>query len=1058
MWLLNTDRLDRLELVEVSEEFAPRYAILSHTWGREEVTFQDIQAFSRRQWSRAVSQTASTIQAKKGFVKIRKAAALAAKHGYSYIWVDTCCIDKTSSAELSEAINSMFRWYKKASACFAYMEDVKYGCHDSKGGLFHLLCQDSRWFTRGWTLQELIAPYDVLFYGEDWGYLGSKAHDEDVRISLADITGIDVRVLEGIIQPSEMSIAARMKWASQRETTRLEDVAYCLMGLFDVNMPLLYGEGSKAFIRLQEEILKGSNDHSIFTWKTPELDSNEVLSGLLAETPQHFTYVENYRPMPPSVSQGSTAWSTTNQGLRLSLFLLPFRDRNGNQIQDEYDAVLECAIRRGDEAYRSPAIRMRRLYGDQFARVDPQIVKRVVTPSFDPSHGMGSYEIAFVKQKPVYAVPDFMVSFSNILQSSGPQDSNLSCYITKVWPEKYWDEEAATLRTIPSPSNRVIGLFRFFAPATVATVDFAIGLRREPGGAWVVWHLQRPSTGEPLHQTVASVNGYLASKSQNFQQLIKPSDWLEHPWKEAGENQRIQVRVEEIKVHGRLYHFVKASSAFELQDIPKSPPPVPTTGPPAELPTTGPLAELPTTGPPAKPPTEDETIRIQRLTRLEYLLENITMPNSLDHALDFGHLTSTSERRSKIRTAWAHPPAKDLEKLEIQGVGETETRLLRACKDGRDKEVSELIHHDLECVTWVLYKAYSTTPLNFNGFRPIHWAVVGGHIKVIRTLLENGADFYSRTTQGWSLIHLAALLGRFVAMKWLIEYAIERHVSSYEDGSLLDDRSNPLLESPLHLAVSHVSLAIGDELLALSEILGNLRGSTFWTSANHADETPLHRLAASGPIGSPSTNTSIMEKFLSYERQFKFPGEYLDGLGRTVLWHAVCAGSAPEVEYLIKDVATLSTEDKNGMTPLHAACCLGHVEAARALLQAGANPNATTMAPGLTAAHYAAIYNHPDCLKELITYGADVHKPTEIEEISFRPIHLVAANGYWTSFSILRDAGGDMEWKCTHYISRSTSVQGGELDYRSELVECNTSVLHLSMGYHGEISPSTSSS
>jgi hypothetical protein len=286
------------------------------------------------------------------------------------------------------------------------MEDVKYGYHDSRGGLFHLLCQDSRWFTRGWTLQELIAPEDILFYGEDWGYLGSKAHDEDVRISLAKITGIDVRVLEGIIQPSEISIAARMKWASQRETTRLEDVAYCLMGLFDVNMPLLYGEGTKAFIRLQEEILKGSNDHSIFTWKTPKFDSNKVLSGLLAETPQYFTYVENYRPMPPSVAQGSTAWITTNQGLRLSLFLLLSRDGSGNEIEDEYDAVLECAIRRGDEAYQSPAIRMRRLYGDQFARVDPQILKCVVTPSFDPSHDTGSYEFVFIKQKPVYAVPD----------------------------------------------------------------------------------------------------------------------------------------------------------------------------------------------------------------------------------------------------------------------------------------------------------------------------------------------------------------------------------------------------------------------------------------------------------------------------------------------------------------------------------------------------------------------------------------------------------------------------------------------------------------------------
>ncbi|KAI3329617.1 hypothetical protein F4824DRAFT_492746 [Ustulina deusta] len=993
MWLLNIDRLDRPALVQASEESAPRYAILSHTWGREEVTFQDVQALNRKQWSRAVSQTALAIQNKKGFIKIRKAAALAAEHGYSYIWVDTCCIDKTSSAELSEAINSMFRWYKKASICYAYMEDVRHGYHDSKGGLFSLLCQRSRWFTRGWTLQELIAPDDVMFYGEDWGYLGSKAHDEDVRISLAEITGIDVRVLEGTIQPSEISIAGRMKWASRRETTRLEDVAYCLMGLFDVNMPLLYGEGTKAFIRLQEEILKGSNDHSIFAWKAPEVGSNEVLSGLLAETPHHFTQVENYRPMPPSLSQASTAWSTTNRGLRLSLFLLPRQDLDGNEMKDEYNAVLECAIRHGDEAYRSPAIRMRRLYGDQFARVDPQIVERVATPSFESGQDRGSYVTVFVKQRPVYAVPDFMVSFSNILPSSESQGPGHSCHITKVWPEKYWDEETATLRTMPSPSNRIIGLFRFFAPTIVATVDFAVGLRRNPGGAWVVWHLQRPSTGEPLHQTVASVNGYLASVSRNPQPPLRFPDWLENPWKEAGENQPLQIRLEEIKVHGRTYIFVKASPHLIF--------------------TPAPLTKL---------PTEVKIRQIEGPLGLEDLLEDITMSNSLGYYLDLGHMASKSERRSKIRTAWDHPPAKDIENIEIQGYGEMETKLLRACKDGRGQDVSELIHHDLNCVTWLPYLPGSDDQVKFCDFRPIHWAVIGGHIEVIRTLLDNGVDFYSRTNQGWSSVHLAALFGRFVTMKWLIEYAIEKYRSSYYDGTLLDDRSSSLLESPLHLAVSHVSLAVGDELIALTEILEKLRGSTFWTSRNHAGETPLHRLTA--------------KNVMSYRRRFKFPGKYLDKLGRTVLWHAVCAGSASQVEYLMQDdAATLSMTDKNGMNPLHAACHLGHAKVTRALLQAGADPNATTKDPGLTATHFAAVCNHPDCLQELITHGADIHKPTECEEKSFRSIHLAAKTRYQRALSILRHAGGDAESIFPHYIFRSASLQGGRLNYQCELLE-----------------------
>ncbi|KAI1263028.1 HET-domain-containing protein [Xylariaceae sp. FL1019] len=175
MWLLNIDKLDKPELLQVSEESTPKYAVLSHTWGSEE---------------------------------IRNAAALAARDGYQYIWVVTCCIDKISSAQLSEAINSI-----------------------------------------------------------------------DVRTSLAHITGIDVR-------------------ASLWKTTRIEDTAYCLMGLFDVNMPLLYREGKKAFfIRLQEEI-----------------------------TPHNFAQAENHKPVPPSVFRTSATWSIANQGPQLVFFLITYLD------------------------------------------------------------------------------------------------------------------------------------------------------------------------------------------------------------------------------------------------------------------------------------------------------------------------------------------------------------------------------------------------------------------------------------------------------------------------------------------------------------------------------------------------------------------------------------------------------------------------------------------------------------------------------------------------------------------------------------------------------------
>ncbi|KAH9888276.1 hypothetical protein F4778DRAFT_773615 [Xylariomycetidae sp. FL2044] len=995
MRLLNAHKLD---LVEISEGSAPRYAILSHTWGEEEVTLQDIQVLMRKQWSRALSQTASAIKAKKGYIKIQRAAEVAIEYGFDYIWVDTCCIDKTSSAELSEAINSMYRWYNKAAVCYAYMEDVKSGIPTSEVTLFHSLCQASRWFTRGWTLQELIAPEDVMFHDGDWGYLGSKAQDEDVRASLARITGIDVRVLGGLVQPSEMSIAAKMKWASHRETTRVEDMAYCLMGLFDVNMPLLYGEGKKAFIRLQEEILKGSNDHTIFTWRTHKTGSMEDLSGLLAETPQDFADVDIYRPMPPSVSQGSIAWSTTSQGLRLSLFLQPSLDWKDDEIHDEYDAVLECAVRRGDQTYKSPAIRMRRLYGDQFARVEPHLVKRVNSPSFDSSNGGGSYEVIFVKQKPFYAIPDFVVSLDNIL-SPGIQ----------VWPTKYWDEESATLRAVPSYSNRgAVGIFRFYIPTMATTVDLAVGLTRKSGGTWAVWHLQRLSAGEAIHQTVASVTGWMnrsqASARDTTSTLVRP-DFRKNPWKD-GTAEYISIDIQETKLYGRTLfgtvseydsagddmRYTEASSSLHelLEDF-------------------------------IVPMTLQRSLankcdgsKVHPAESLMELLEIPMKPPSENDGI-------SNNRMHRVRLRWLQDPTWNLKDQEVKGFQPGDTMLLQACKGGLIEIVEDVLHRDLDCLTHCLCGPGSSSDASkdFEGFHPIHWAVVGGHVEIIRTLLYLGADYHSETKQGWSCIHLAAMFGRFIVLRWLIDYEIKQWGSSIEDILHLEDSSNSGSEGPLHLAISHISMTTRAESLALADMLEKLDGSPIWLSKNHAGETPLHRLAASGPAGAALRDVLIVEKLLSYERRFNFFGEHVDKAGRTVLWHAVCAGSAYEVEHLIKDGrTTLSKPDKMGMTPLHAACRLGYAHVARVLLKAGAAQDSTTKGMGLTAAHFAALFDHPECLEELIAFGADVHKSAELIEPSFRPIHLAAANSHSKCLSILQNAGGNLEWACLAYIIR----------------------------------------
>lgn len=257
-----------LKLVSKHDAEVPPYAILSHTWGNDEdeVSFKEMQAFAVE--SRKTTVFAHPFARKTGFAKIQQSARLALSQGLHYIWIDTCCIDKSSSAELSEAINSMFRWYQGSTVCYAFLSDVRVPLSEASGVkvwkdsmIPYLLdslqdMQRSRWFTRGWTLQELVAPRTVEFYSQDWSLIGDKNNHSGLRKLISSITGIDEAVLDGSRSLQSLGVAERMHWASRRVTTRLEDQAYCLMGMFDINMPLLYGEGSKAFIRLQEEILK----------------------------------------------------------------------------------------------------------------------------------------------------------------------------------------------------------------------------------------------------------------------------------------------------------------------------------------------------------------------------------------------------------------------------------------------------------------------------------------------------------------------------------------------------------------------------------------------------------------------------------------------------------------------------------------------------------------------------------------------------------------------------------------------------------------------------------
>jgi len=230
----------------------PRYAILSHTWETEEVTLADLRDGNGKK--------------KAGYSKIQFCGEQAKRDGLQYFWVDTCCIDKSNSTELAEAINSMFRWYQNATKCYVYLSDVSrpaFGTTDKSNDLlWQVMFRQSRWFTRGWTLQELIAPSSLGFFSKEGELLGDKV---SLERHICEITGIPAKAFRG--SPLyDFSVHERMAWAETRETTCKEDKAYSLLGIFDVNMPLIYGEGKeKALKRLREEIGKASKGRFFFS-------------------------------------------------------------------------------------------------------------------------------------------------------------------------------------------------------------------------------------------------------------------------------------------------------------------------------------------------------------------------------------------------------------------------------------------------------------------------------------------------------------------------------------------------------------------------------------------------------------------------------------------------------------------------------------------------------------------------------------------------------------------------------------------------------------------------
>lgn len=353
MRLLNANT-HKLESYDDEETVPGGYAILSHTWGSEdqEISFEDFKEFRLRLGpsSSTFSPSSDEIRAARdtlpdsklpGWAKIDGTCDKALEYGYTYVWIDTFCIDKSSSAELQESINSMFRWYEKASVCFAYLSDV-FSPDDAEeaGSEFRA----SKWFTRGWTLQELLAPSSLEFFDSSWSRIGVKS---DLSIVIQEVTGINSQYIIGFPMASgqsvyqclsRASVAERMSWASRRRTTRPEDLAYCLLGIFDIHIPMLYGEGLHAFKRLQEEIMKVTDDTSLFAWGLGRVWNSSEASSILAPAPEYFEHCSDIEIMD-LVDFKRPSFHLSQQGLVVDLPIV--QDRMFDNISY---LILHCGV------------------------------------------------------------------------------------------------------------------------------------------------------------------------------------------------------------------------------------------------------------------------------------------------------------------------------------------------------------------------------------------------------------------------------------------------------------------------------------------------------------------------------------------------------------------------------------------------------------------------------------------------------------------------------------------------------------------------------------------
>lgn len=926
MRLMNVETLKLEEFLDA----VPSYAILSHTWGKdnEEVSFRDVQE--------GKLETDGALP-----VKLRGCCRQAKEDGFRYAWIDTCCIDKTNSVELHEAINSMFRWYMDAAICYAYLSDVPANDNPRNSGSKFF---SSRWFKRGWTLQELLAPPKLRFYNSEWCYLGTKG---DMCVTIERITGIPSPFLLGIADLQAASVAQRMSWAAKRVTKRKEDIAYSLLGIFGVTMPMIYGEGGeKAFRRLQEQIMKDIGDDSILAWgfnmakSVPETPSEVISGGILASTPSEFT---NCGQIVRRGQAGRNSFDMIGGSLRLNLSIL-------TTSSGETYGLLKCGPEH--DAEKVVAIPLATTSGESSGEyIRPQERYPVLLPKTLPEASIQRIRIQNEHQSVALVVANQRYWFH--IQESA--DTNLE--LIDVVPPSRWHKDRALIEmATASDDHGVPQTLARFRHCEGSYHDFVILLEFET----------------QTSQTQARCHVMISSRDTSLENMAQKLSFIRQKalGKKVASNGILNLQVTLEPVATQPMFIIRPTATSSSPEITVN--------------VTSELRQL----------ELKREMEIIAMAEGQISLEELRLLLDLEEKKKLSLISGPedkSEEMDRLNTRY-NKLKKERESMSKRRV-EAERCLNELLGDAINAKAASGNDHESDAedghstLSWAVANGHETVvrllfeegvdveSKNKRGQTPLIWAAANGHEAVVRLLLDKGASIEAKDMDGRTSLSWAAARGYEAIVSLLLDKGTD--IESKDKGS----------RTPLSWAAAN-----GHE--AIVRLLFDKGADT--ELKDSGGQTLLSRAAANGH----EAVVRLLLLITSTDIESK------DKAGRTPLAWAATNGHESMARLLHDNGADIELKDSGGQTLLSRAAGNGHEVIVRVLVSVAGTDMESKDKDGRTPLIWAAVNGHSAVARLLLNKNANIESR---DNEGRTPLAWASANGHLDSVLLLLDAGADIE-------------------------------------------------